>query len=94
MPPRPIASAAPGVGGGMTAPPRRDDKKPGTTTAPATSDRDRGRRKKGKKGAVDQEEIVSGDVEWAWIDRHRTHWPFLRDRRVDAYAGLERRMLD
>ena len=46
------------------------------------------------KGSIDQEEIVTGDIEWDWIDRHRTHWPFLRDRRVDAYAGLERRMLD
>lgn len=25
--------------------------------------------------------------------RARTHWPFLRDRRVDAYAGLTRRWL-
>ncbi len=50
-PPRPIASAAPG--GGMTAPPRRDDKKP--QSAPAAADR--GRRKKGKRGAVDQEAV-------------------------------------
>jgi translation initiation factor IF-2 len=50
-PPRPIASAAPG--GGVPAPPRRDDKKP--PSAPATADR--GRRKKGKRGAVDQEAV-------------------------------------
>ncbi|HUX33666.1 MAG TPA: translation initiation factor IF-2 N-terminal domain-containing protein, partial [Gemmatimonadaceae bacterium] len=51
MPPRPVASAAPG--GGVGAPPRRDDKsappKPGSG-APA----DRGRRKKGRRGQVDQ----------------------------------------
>jgi N-carbamoylputrescine amidase len=46
------------------------------------------------KGSVDREEIVAGDVDWNAVDRHRTHWPFLRDRRVDAYAGLEQRMLD
>jgi translation initiation factor IF-2 len=50
-PPRPIASAAPG--GGVPAAPRRDDKKP--QSAPATPDR--GRRKKGKRGAVDQEAV-------------------------------------
>jgi N-carbamoylputrescine amidase len=46
------------------------------------------------KGSVDREEIVTGDVDWARVDQHRTHWPFLRDRRIDAYAGIERRMLD
>ena len=46
------------------------------------------------KGSVDQEEIVVGEVHWAKIDQHRTHWPFLRDRRIDAYAGIERRMRD
>ncbi len=28
------------------------------------------------------------------IDVARTHWPFLRDRRIDAYGGLNQRMLD
>jgi N-carbamoylputrescine amidase len=28
------------------------------------------------------------------IDVVRTHWPFLRDRRIDAYADLARRWLD
>ncbi len=46
------------------------------------------------KGSVDQEEIVVADVEWDRVNEHRTHWPFLRDRRVDAYAGLEKRMID
>jgi translation initiation factor IF-2 len=52
FPPRPIASAAPG--GGAGAPPRRDDKR----AQPATGLTDRGgRRKKGKRGAVDQEAV-------------------------------------
>jgi N-carbamoylputrescine amidase len=46
------------------------------------------------KGSVDQEEIVSAEVDWRRVNEHRTHWPFLRDRRVDAYHGLEKRLLD
>ncbi len=46
------------------------------------------------KASVDREEVLTADVDWEDVDRHRTHWPFLRDRRVDAYAGLEQRMLD
>jgi N-carbamoylputrescine amidase len=46
------------------------------------------------KGSVDKEEIVMGEVDWDHVDQHRTHWPFLRDRRVDAYTGIDRRMLD
>jgi len=34
------------------------------------------------------------EVVWGGIDTHRTHWPFLRDRRIDAYAGMERRLID
>jgi N-carbamoylputrescine amidase len=46
------------------------------------------------KGSIDREEIVTAEIDWSAVDRHRTHWPFLRDRRVDAYSGLERRLLD
>ena len=46
------------------------------------------------KGSVDQEEIVMADVTWDRIDEQRTHWPFLRDRRIDAYAGIEQRLID
>src|SRR5436189_3609531 len=46
------------------------------------------------KGSADQEEIVMADVEWNRVNEHRTTWPFLRDRRVDAYGGLEQRMID
>ena len=28
------------------------------------------------------------------VDDTRTHWPFLRDRRIDAYDGLTKRLLD
>jgi len=46
------------------------------------------------KGTVNREEIVTAEIDWSAVDRHRTHWPFLRDRRVDAYRGLEQRLLD
>src|SRR5581483_3517873 len=46
------------------------------------------------KGSVDKEEIVMGEVEWARVNEFRTHWPFLRDRRVDAYGELNRRLID
>ena len=46
------------------------------------------------KGSVDKEEIVIADVEWVRVNEHRTHWPFLRDRRIDAYSGLDQRMID
>ena len=46
------------------------------------------------KGSVDKEEIVIGEIDWARVNEHRTHWPFLRDRRVDAYSGIEQRLLD
>ena len=46
------------------------------------------------KGSVDKEEIVIGEIDWRRVSEHRTHWPFLRDRRIDAYAGIEQRLLD
>ena len=46
------------------------------------------------KGSIDREEIILAEIDWARIDEHRTHWPFLRDRRIDAYAGIEQRLID
>jgi N-carbamoylputrescine amidase len=46
------------------------------------------------KGSVDREEIVVAEVVWDRVDEHRTHWPFLRDRRIDAYSGIEQRLID
>ena len=42
----------------------------------------------------DAEEIVLGEVDRALIEETRRNWPFLRDRRVDAYAGMTQRFLD
>ena len=46
------------------------------------------------RGSVDREEIVIADIDWSAVDRHRTHWPFLRDRRVDAYGEINQRLID
>jgi N-carbamoylputrescine amidase len=43
---------------------------------------------------TDQEAIVMGEVDLERIEEVRRNWPFLRDRRIDAYAGLDRRFLD
>lgn len=46
------------------------------------------------QGSVDQAEIVTAPCNLESIETARTHWPFLRDRRIDAYSGLDRRMID
>jgi N-carbamoylputrescine amidase len=46
------------------------------------------------EASTDQEEIVVGEVDLARLEDVRRNWPFLRDRRIDAYAGLEKRYLD
>jgi N-carbamoylputrescine amidase len=46
------------------------------------------------KASVDCEEIVAAEIDWKRVNEHRTHWPFLRDRRVDAYAGIQQRLID
>ena len=45
-------------------------------------------------GSVDREEIVTADIDWDRVNEHRTHWPFLRDRRIDAYGEINRRLID
>ncbi len=46
------------------------------------------------QASTDREEILYADVDLAQIDTTRTHWPFLRDRRIDAYGGITRRLID
>ena len=46
------------------------------------------------KGSVDKEEILIVPVDLAKVDVTRTHWPFLRDRRIDAYGDLTKRFID
>ena len=42
----------------------------------------------------DAEEILVVPCDLGKVDLVRTHWPFLRDRRVDAYGDLTRRYRD
>jgi N-carbamoylputrescine amidase len=46
------------------------------------------------KAGTKKEEILLVPVDLAKVDVTRTHWPFLRDRRIDAYGGLTKRFLD
>jgi N-carbamoylputrescine amidase len=46
------------------------------------------------KASANEEETLLVSVDLAQIERTRTHWPFLRDRRIDAYGGLSRRLID
>ncbi|HUG69708.1 MAG TPA: carbon-nitrogen hydrolase [Pirellulaceae bacterium] len=46
------------------------------------------------RAAHDAEETLVVECDLASIDTARTHWPFLRDRRIDAYAGLGKRFID
>jgi len=40
------------------------------------------------------EEILLAEIDRALIEETRRNWPFLRDRRVDAYGGITQRFLD
>ncbi|SHK03569.1 carbon-nitrogen hydrolase [Rhodothermus profundi] len=46
------------------------------------------------RAPVDEEAVLVVELDLAFIERFRTTWPFLRDRRTDAYAALTRRFLD
>src|SRR3989449_504416 len=46
------------------------------------------------KASANKEENLIVPVDLDKVDVTRTHWPFLRDRRIDAYAGLTERLLD
>jgi N-carbamoylputrescine amidase len=42
----------------------------------------------------DKEEILTADIDPALVETTRQHWPFLRDRRIDAYSGITSRFMD
>ena len=43
---------------------------------------------------VDKEETLVVDIDLKRIEEVRRNWPFLRDRRIDAYGGISKRFLD
>jgi N-carbamoylputrescine amidase len=46
------------------------------------------------RASHDKEEILIGEIDLALIEDTRRNWPFLRDRRIDAYAPIVNRFLD
>jgi N-carbamoylputrescine amidase len=40
------------------------------------------------------EEVHVETLDLSGSDRYRTHWPFLRDRRIDSYGPITKRFLD
>ena len=46
------------------------------------------------KASHDKEEILYADLDRKEVEITRQHWPFLRDRRIDAYGGITSRFLD
>ena len=45
------------------------------------------------RASVDAEDVLIADCDLARVEFSRTHWPFLRDRRVDAYGDLTKRFI-
>jgi N-carbamoylputrescine amidase len=46
------------------------------------------------RGSVDREEVLVVPIDIGRVEAARTHWPFLRDRRIDAYGPITQRFLD
>jgi N-carbamoylputrescine amidase len=46
------------------------------------------------RASADAEEILMAPVDRLSVDTTRQHWPFFRDRRIDAYGDLTRRFLE
>ncbi|HNR29991.1 MAG TPA: carbon-nitrogen hydrolase [Candidatus Hydrogenedentes bacterium] len=42
----------------------------------------------------DREDVLTAEVDLEHLETIRRNWPFLRDRRIDAYHGIERRFLE
>ncbi len=47
-----------------------------------------------KQASEDKEEILIAEINLNHIETIRRNWPFLRDRRIDAYEGITKRFLD
>jgi len=42
----------------------------------------------------DREEVHVQEIDLKQTDRYRTHWPFMRDRRIDSYQPITKRYID
>ena len=46
------------------------------------------------KASHTEEEILIAEIDPELLEDTRRNWPFLRDRRIDAYGGITQRFLD
>ena len=46
------------------------------------------------QASTDQEEVIVQEIDTDKTESYRTHWPFLRDRRIDSYQPITKRFLD
>ena len=46
------------------------------------------------RASHEAEETLIVECDLGSMDTARTHWPFLRDRRIDAYSDLAKRFVD
>ena len=46
------------------------------------------------KASHDAEEVAVVEIDTNKTDSYRTHWPFLRDRRIDSYQPITKRFID
>jgi N-carbamoylputrescine amidase len=47
-----------------------------------------------QQASHDEEEIMIVPIDPSLTDMYRTHWPFLRDRRIDSYQPITNRFID
>lgn len=46
------------------------------------------------EASAEKEEIIMADIDLQKLEETRRNWPFLRDRRIDAYSELRQRFID
>lgn len=46
------------------------------------------------KASHEEEEVFVVDIDTKKTDQYRTHWPFMRDRRIDSYEQITKRFID
>jgi N-carbamoylputrescine amidase len=46
------------------------------------------------KASHENEEVVVTEIDLDKTDSYRTHWPFMRDRRIDSYGEIVKRFID
>jgi len=46
------------------------------------------------KASHENEEVIVQEIDTDKTDSYRTHWPFMRDRRIDSYQQITKRYID